>query len=187
MNKVLQNIQERRSVRFYKQKTIPQNILKQIIDVGNQAPTAMNTQNFRFIVIQEKTILDRLRKLAIPKYQEWLKDKPEFVKARRAKVDVKTSDPVYYFADVVIVLIGYGMTSDFDCPMVCENMMLAARALDVGSCWVYLGQLGMEDPEIQKILELKEGEIIYGPILFGYPKDDFPQSPSKKPPLVKWI
>jgi nitroreductase len=84
-------------------------------------------------------------------------------------------------------VIGTGGTMDMDCPMVCENMMLAAHSLGLGSCWVQFGQMALENPEIRQALELKEGEKVYGPIVFGYPRDGFPPPPPKKEPLVKRI
>jgi hypothetical protein len=42
------------------------------------------------------------------------------------------------------------------------------------------------DEEIRNILELKEDEKIFGPILLGYPKS-YPEHPLKREPKVKWI
>lgn len=70
--------------------------------------------------------------------------------------------------------------------MVCGNMMLAARSLDIGSCWLGFGTMGISD-EIAALLELGQDEEIFGPIAFGYPKEGFPPAPDKKPVQVKWI
>jgi hypothetical protein len=43
-----------------------------------------------------------------------------------------------------------------------------------------------DDPEVKNILDLKEGEKIFGPILLGYPKG-YPERPPKKEPMIKWI
>jgi len=64
--------------------------------------------------------------------------------------------------------------------------MLAAHALGLGSCWVGFGAMVLEDPEVRNLLELKEGDAIFGPILLGYPKT-VPPRPQKKEPMVKWI
>ena len=64
--------------------------------------------------------------------------------------------------------------------------MLAARSLGLGSCWVGFGAMVTEDAEVRTILELKDDDSIYRPILMGYPKGE-PARPQKKEPTVKWI
>jgi len=78
------------------------------------------------------------------------------------------------------------MTADYDTPMVCQNIMLAARSLDIGSCWVYFGQLPLDDQEVRSALEMKEGEKVYGPILVGYPQaGNFPASLKRAPAVIQ--
>ena len=64
--------------------------------------------------------------------------------------------------------------------------MLAAYSLGLGSCWVGFGAMVTEDKEIRTVLELREDEKIFGPILLGYPKGH-PERPLKKGPQVKWL
>ncbi|MBN1972513.1 MAG: nitroreductase [Sedimentisphaerales bacterium] len=187
MNKVIETIMSRRSVRFYDTKPIPKEILQTIIDAGNAAPSGMNTQGWRFVVVQGKAFKDKLLSLAMPRYKKWMEKAPQSLSDMRKEIDAAANDPVYYNAPVIIFVIGSGMTSDFDTPMVCQNMMLAARSLDIGSCWVYFGQLPLDDMEVRKELEIQPDEKVYGPILLGYPKGEFPKSPKKKEPKIKWI
>ena len=187
MNPVIDNIKNRRSVRLFEHKPIPKNILEKIINAGNAAPSGMNTQNWRFAVVQNPSVRRKFAEVTLPKYREWLKNAPETVKNLRAEIDKKVEDPVYYSAAAVIFVIGRGMVKDLDCPMVCQNMMLAAHSLGVGSCWVYMGQLALTDPEVCSIIDVKEGESVYGPIIFGYPKNgQFPPAPPKKPADITW-
>ncbi len=187
MNQVIETIMNRRSVRDYDLKPIPKEILQAIFDAGNAAPSGMNAQGWRFVVVQGKAFKDKLLSLAMPKYKKWMEKAPQALADMRKEIDAGTSDPIYYNASVIVFVIGSGMTSDFDTPMVCENIMLAARSFDIGSCWVYFGQLPLDNAEVRKELQLQEGEKVYGPILLGYPKGDFPESPEKKEPQIKWI
>ncbi|MFA6078597.1 MAG: nitroreductase [Candidatus Omnitrophota bacterium] len=187
MNKVIENIAARRSVRYYDSKPIPKDTLQAIIDAGNMAPTGCNAQGWRFVVITDETFRKRMADLALPKYKDWMKRSGESIKELREEIDAVASDPVYYDAPAVLFVIGQGMTADLDSPMVCQNMMLAARSLGIGSCWVFFGQMILDDAQIRSSLELKQGEKVYGPILLGYPKNDFPEPPAKKPPVIKWI
>jgi nitroreductase len=187
MNTVINTIMNRRSVRFYKDKPISKDQTEAIIQAGNYAPTGSGAQMWRFVVVESERFREKLARLALPRYKKWMENAPVGFKAVRDKIDSEVEDPVYYSAPSIVFVIGSGMTSDLDCPMVCENMMVAAKSLGIGSCWVYFGQLVLDDPEVREKLEMREGEKVYGPILLGYPRDNLPERAPKKEPLVKWI
>ena len=190
MNPVIDNIKKRRSVRQYESKPIPKDILKEIIDAGNYAPTGAGAQGWRFVVVESETFRKKMVEIAVPVYKQWILKMPEAFQKMRAERDAVTTDPIYYSAPVIVFVIGSPTasgTGEYDCPMVCENMMLAARSFGIGSCWVFMGQFALKDEMVKKDLELKDGEKVYGPILLGYPQGDFPQMNPKKPPVIKWI
>ena len=179
---------KRRSVRLYESKPIPKEILQTLINAGNAAPTGGNVQNWRFVIVEDRSFKEKLLSLGIPRYKKWMESAPKGLVDMRKEIDAVVSDPIYYDAPAIVFVIGSGMTSDHDTPMVCENIMLAARSLDIGSCWVYFGQLALDDQDVRNALEMQEGEKVYGPILLGYPKGgEFPASPNKKNAVIKWI
>ncbi len=189
MNLVIETIRKRRSVRAYDPKPVPRDILNTIIEAGNEAPSAMNSQPWRFVVVQDKDVKKKLLGAALPqakKITEMVKDvdpeRYESIKKRYSELP----DPVYYSAPAIVFVIGSGRYAAHSCPLACENMMLAAHSLGLGSCWVGFGAMVIEDPEARKLLELGDGESIFGPILLGYSKGDT-NRPPKKDPKVKWI
>lgn len=186
-NQTIETIINRRSVRSFDDKPLQRDILQAIIEAGHAAPSGGNAQCWRFVVVTDNEFRNRLLSLALPRYRKWMANAPEPLVEMRKEIDAMCSDPIYYEAPAIIFVIGSGMTSDLDTPMVCQNIMLAARSLDIGSCWVYFGQLPLDDQGIRTALELQEGEKAYGPILLGYPKERFPEAPPKKPASVKWI
>ena len=104
-------------------------------------------------------------------------------------------DLVFYSAPVILYVIGPPGNS-IGCAMVCENIMLAAVSLGLGSCYVGFGSMVTGDSNVVQALELKDGERIYGPILLGYPKLNPSESQvstlaelrlKKKEPIIKWI
>ena len=188
MNQVTENIFSRRSVRAYLDKAIPKDVLEEIVKAGNAAPSGMNAQDWRIVVKTDKGERQKLAKLAVPRLEKWLeKNANESFKERRRRIAAEVPDPIYYSAPAVVFVIGKGNMAPFDCPMVCENMMLAARSFGLGSCWVLFGSLVIDDKEVRKLLELKDDEKVFGPILLGYPKDGFPPAPAKKEAVVKWV
>jgi len=92
----------------------------------------------------------------------------------------------YYSAPTIVFVIGNGRYAGHSCPLACENMMLAAHSLGLGSCWVGFGAMVLEDPEIRNLLELKEDESIFGLILLGYAQGETARPP-KREAKVKWI
>jgi nitroreductase len=189
MNAVIEAIKKRRSVRAYDAKAIPRDVINTILDAGNEAPSAMNSQPWRFVVVEDASAKKKLLGTALPqakKITELVKDvdpeRYETIKKRYAELP----DPVYYSAPTIIFVIGNGRYAAHSCPLACENMMLAAQSLGLGSCWVGFGAMVTEDPEVRRLLELKEDDAIFGPILLGYPRAETARPP-KKDPKVKWI
>lgn len=184
VNSVRESIKNRRSVRFYKDQPIHKDVLEEIIEAGNWAPTGANRQPWRFVVVEDASFRQKLSDVAVPVYWEWYNTASEYWQAMRKPIDDLVEDPVYYSAPVILFVIG---TSAMDCPMVCQNIMLAAFSLGIGSCWVGFGKMALQDEEVKQALELKDNETVFGPILLGYPKDGFPEAPEKREPVIKWI
>jgi nitroreductase len=189
VNAILETILNRRSVRSYKPQPIPADILKTIIGAANQAPSGMNTQPWRFVVVEDKALKRKLVETAVPNSKKYLEPLKDVNPARHASIMKRyeeLEDPVYYSAPAIIFVIGSGTYASDSCPLACSNLMLAALSFGLGSCWVKLGSLVADNPEIVSALELKEGESIFGPILVGYPTEQ-PKAPPKKEPVIKWI
>ena len=129
MNAIIEAIRKRRSVRSYQSKTIPKDIINAIIQAGNEAPSAMNSQPWRFVVVEDEKIKGKFLAAALPnakKILEAVKDvdpqRYEMIKKRYSEL----KDPEYYSAPVIVFVIGSGRYADHSCPLACENMMPSA-------------------------------------------------------------
>ncbi len=189
MNPVLEAIHSRRSVRAYEARPVNRDLITTVIEAANLAPSGMNTQPWRFVVVESTDLKKKLVETAIPnskKYLEPLKSvNPSRYELIMKRYD-ELEDPVYYSAPAIIFVIGAGLYASDSCPLACGNLMLAANSLGLGTCWVKLGSMIRDNSEIVEALELKEGETIFGPILLGYPKHQ-PNAPVKRDPAIKWI
>ncbi len=189
MNEVLEAIMNRRSVRAYEARKIPRDILGTILEAGNEAPSAMNSQPWRFVVVEDEGAKRKLLSAALPQAKKITEEVKNVDPERYAMIKkryAELADPVYYSAPAIVFVIGNGRHAAHSCPLACENMMLAAYSMGLGSCWVGFGAMVADDPKVRELLELKDGENIFGPILLGYPKGKTPR-PSKKEPKVKWV
>lgn len=204
MNPVIEAIKNRRSVRAYESKPVPKDIIDNIIEAGNQAPftSITRSQPWRFVVVENTEFKQKLFQTAFPFWKnsiDGMKEKyPELYKMATCLYDAmdEPKDVIYYNAPVIIFVIGPATGGAISCALACENMMIAAQSLGLGSCYVGFGAMVKGNPEIVKALELKDNEQIYGPILLGYPKinprDDVTKAletigPNKKDPEVKRI
>jgi nitroreductase len=189
MNPVIEAIKKRRSVRSYEAKTVPKDVIETIIHAGNEAPSSMNCQPWRFVVVQDKEIHQKLLQIALPnakKIFDIMKEKDPTRYESTMRRFAESEDPIYYSAPAIVFVIGQGIYADHSCPLACQNMMLAAYSLGLGSCWVGLGSMIADDREARKLLDLKDDEKIFGPIILGYPKS-YPEPPPKKVPEVKCL
>ena len=184
-NPVLQAIRRRRSVRKYSEKRVSRNLLEIVIEAGNLAPSVDNLQPWRFVVVEGEGVKEELRRVATPKWRRII-DGLKGLEPERFQIFSKfmgADDPVYYSAPAIIFVIG---PSGVNCALACENMMLAAHSLGLGSCYAGWGTLPMDDPDLRQLFGLEEKEGVFGPILLGYP-EKIPVAPQKKEPSVKWF
>ncbi len=189
MNPVLEAIHTRRSVRAYETRPVASELITTVIEAANVAPSGMNTQPWRFVVIESPDLKKKLVETAVPNSKKYLEPLKSVNASRYSSIMKRydeLEDPVYYSAPVIIFVIGEGLYASDSCPLACGNLMLAAESLGLGTCWVKLGSMIRDNSKIVEALELKEGETIFGPILLGYPKDQ-PKAPVKRDPAIKWI
>jgi nitroreductase len=201
MNPVIEAINKRRSVRLYEPTPIPRDIINTIIEAGNQAPSTYPFQPWRFVVVEDPEFKQKLvqtiepiRKKSVEGMKETLPKMYE--KAMRLyEVMEEPKDLIYHSAPVILFVIGPAGHA-VSCALACENIMLAAVSLGLGSCYVGFGALVNSNADVVQTLELTDNERIYGPIVLGYPKVD-PSArvvsaladirQKKKEPMIKWI
>lgn len=189
MNHVIEAIEKRRSIRSYQPRPVPKDIVEAVINAGNEAPSAMNSQPWRFVVIEDGEAKKKLLRAALPNARKVLDTVRESDPARHELIMKRLKelpDPIYYSAPVVVFVIGSGRYAGLSCPLACQNMMLAAYSMGIGSCWVGFGSMVTDDTEVKDLLGLADEETIFGPILLGYP-EGYPERPPKKGPQIRWI
>ena len=205
MNPVIEAIYNRMSIRSYKPKPIPKDIINTIIEAGNQAPSRGRQekgsneflfQPWRFVVVEDPEFKQKLVQTTLPFWKnmtESMKEThPEIYENVMMQYEAmpEPKDLVYYSAPVILFVIGLKSFA-ISCALACQNIMVAATSFGLGSCYVGFGAMVTGNADVVQALELKDDERIYGPILLGYPKDE-PSTlasirPKKKDPIIKWI
>ena len=165
----------RNSTRKFKEEPVPQEVLDKVIEAGRQAPSGKHKNQSRFIVIRKKEVLQELITLVQQEFAK-MEVTPEnddnFGGAIRA---AKKGGYVFmYNAPVLIVVANkrdYGNKyADVSCAM--QNMMLAANALDLGSCWINQLRWLQDNPVLRAYLQklgMAEDEEVCASLSIGYP------------------
>lgn len=149
----LELIKTRRSCRKYKAEQISDDDLNAILEAGTYAPTGKGSQDPFIVAVQNKDDLDKLT-------------------AMNAAVMGVTTNP-YYDAPTYILVFASESNKNAvqDGSCVLENMMLAAHALGLGSCWINRERQMFETEEGKKLMAkwgLPEGLIGIGALSVGY-------------------
>jgi nitroreductase len=155
-------IRNRESIRNYDiDRPLDQDTLYRILEAGRLAPSAVNYQPWRFLVISSEEMLAKVR----PCYP-----RPWFHEAPHILIVVGYPDEAW-----VREKDGYN-SLETDLTIALDHMILAAEFEGVGTCWV-----GAYDPDLlREVLDLKENEIVYSITPLGYPKEGFLKKGNKK-------
>ena len=171
----LEAILTRRSTRNYKPDPVEQEKLDRILEAGRQAPSGGNNQTSHFFVIRNREVLDRLVVMVEKAFAAMEVTEDMYASMKRAVTASKKGGYVFRYNAPVLIAVAnrkdYG-NNMADCACAIENMMVAANALDLGSCWINQLKWLNEEPEITAYLRgfgLKEDERVYGAVIVGYP------------------
>ena len=171
MNKAIHNLLNRRSIRSYEARQVPDELLDQILQAGIHAASGMNTQGVRLVAVRDPEAVALMSRL-------------------NAAVMNATNDPFYGAPCVIIVLADpelYGGWVE-DGALALGNMMNAAHALGLGSCWIHRAKQVFDSPEGKALLEnwgLPTHLRGVGNCILGY-ADEVPEAkPRKEGRIVK--
>ncbi len=156
VNRYINFLLTRRSIRKFKDKNIDDDTILKILDIARYAPSAHNSQPWEFIIIRDRDILKELSKIHYGA-------KP-LSRAPLAIVVVcnPSESPTSYLVD---------------CANATMYILLAAHALGLGCVWI---QTLRDIDKIRKILNIPRNLIPVSIIAVGYP-DERPEAPWRKP------
>lgn len=172
MNETIKKLIERRSVKKYKPDMIDKEILDQIIEVGTYAPNGRGLQSAIIVAVTDKETRDQLSKM-------------------NAAVMGADMDPFYGAPVVLIVLADKNRpTYLYDGSLVMGNLMHAANALGIGSCWIHRAKEVFESEEGKALLAKWGIEGDYegiGNCILGYMDGEMPAAKPRKEDFVYYV
>ena len=163
MSEIIKAMQERRSVRAYTDEVPGKELIDEVVEAGLWAASGMGRQDPVIVAVTNRELRDRLS-------------------AMNAEIMGRPGTDPFYGAPVVLVVLAPRdvPTHVYDGSLVMGNLMLAAHALGLGSCWIHRAREEFDSPEGKAILAELGIEGDYegiGHCILGYPAE----TPEAKP------
>lgn len=171
-NKTLENLKTRRSIRAYTDQMPAKELLEKVLEAGTYAPTGKGSQSPIIIAVTDKETRDLLSRL-------------------NAGVMGADNDPFYGAPAVLVVLADRNCpTYLYDGSLVMGNLLNAAHAVGLGSCWIHRAKEVFDSPEGKALLKDWGIEGDYegiGNCIIGYPAQEAPAPKPRKADYVHFI
>lgn len=168
----LQALKERRCIRSYRPEQVSEEQLAQILEAGTYAPSGMNRQSATIVAVQDPELVAKLS-------------------AMNAAVMGRDGDP-FYGAPTVVIVFGdpeKAMTWFEDGCLVMGNLMNAAWAVGVDSCWIHRAKQVFESEEGKELMKkwgVSESCVGIGHCILGYAAVEHPvASPRKENYIIR--
>ena len=172
MNTELQALMERRSIRSYKPDMVPQELIDKVIEAGLYAASGHGEQDSIIVAVTNKEVRDKLSQM------------------NRAIMGTKSD--TFYGAPVVLIVLAPKSNKNgiYDASLIMGNLMQAAHAVGLGSCWINRAKQEFESEEGKQLLKDWgiEGEYEgVGHCILGYINGKVPPALKRKPNRVFYV
>jgi nitroreductase len=180
---LLEGLRTRRACREYTDQPVSEQEIERLIDVAALAPSAMNRQPWAFVVLRGAQRLHELSKEAHKAALQYLlSDSP----LRSHALDPHFE--LFHGAAALVVICatdGADQSAE-DCCLAAENLMLAAHASSLGSCWVGFARPWLCQTPVKASLGIPAMLRPVAPIVLGHPRAH-DQVATRNPTKILWI
>ncbi|MBD3203031.1 nitroreductase family protein [Candidatus Woesearchaeota archaeon] len=155
---VFECIATRRSIRKFMDVDVPMELIGTVLDAARYAPSSGNVQNWRFILVKDKAKIGKIADAAMQ--QLWIANAPMVI------VVCGETEKLKQFYGIR----GERLYSIQNCAACIQNMLLAAHAVGLASCWVG----AFEEDHLRRILGIPEDIRPQALLPIGYPDEVVP-------------
>jgi nitroreductase/NAD-dependent dihydropyrimidine dehydrogenase PreA subunit len=186
-------LKSRRSVRAYRDESVPREQLEKLIDIARYAPSGHNSQPLQWLVIESTQEVRRLTGAVAEWMRRGITELPQMAELLRFDLLVadwdRGRDRIMRGAPHAI--IAHAPVDDFRAPQAAPIALtyleLAAYSQGLGACWAGFLQAGLTfSPAVAEALQLPQGHQSLGAMMIGYPRHRFQRVPARKQPTVIW-
>jgi nitroreductase/NAD-dependent dihydropyrimidine dehydrogenase PreA subunit len=186
-------LRSRRSIRNYKEKKVPRDVLTRLIDTARYAPSGHNLQPVHWLVITDSREVNRLAGLVAEWMRSLLDQGAEMALAFHMDrvVDAwdKGTDRILRGAPHLIIAHGLQTMGQAQgaCTIALTYLELAASSFGLGTCWAgYFNAAANFYPPLREALTLPPDHLPYGAMMIGYPKYTYQRIPLRNAPKITW-
>ena len=182
-------IHERRSIRSYTSEPVPHETVERLLDAAVWAPSAMNTQPWSFVVVQDPELLDRFETEAAEPYRreppegELATLPPDQLAGLRDLINTPGFG-IFHGAPAVIVIYSSSELGIPDCYLAAQNLMLAATTLGLGSCPIGLARPFFDEATVKAELGVPVTSCCALPVVVGTPQFAVAPTPRDAPDVL---
>jgi nitroreductase/NAD-dependent dihydropyrimidine dehydrogenase PreA subunit len=188
-----QLLRSRRSIRSYKGKPVPRDLLTRVIEMTRYAPTGGNTQPVRWLVIEDTKEVKRLTGLVADWQRTMLQEETDdFLRIRMERIVKAWDEGIDRICrNAPHLIVAHGLStlpaSQSSCIIALTYLELAALSLGLGTCWAgYFNTAANSYPPLLKALDLPLDHLPFGAMMIGYPKYNYPRIPLRNKPKITW-
>jgi nitroreductase len=183
-----QLLKQRRSIRDFLDKPVPESLILQLIEDSCLAPSAANNQPWHFIVVLDKEMIKALSDEAKKNVIAGMRKQPNSPVASYLDQLEQESFNVFHNAPCLVYIAGNPQIPSlvFDVSLAAAYFMFSATSRGLGTCWIGLGR-EIRDPELLASIGVPDGFRIIAPIIVGYPLRIPPAPPRNAPKILKII
>lgn len=179
-------IHGRRAVREYRPDSVSEPMIRTLIEAAVQAPSAVNQQPWRFSVIRNQTLLDRISHEA--KIYVLATMAPNQFSEQLLSHLRNPAFHIFYHAPALVVISAAkaDLWAVEDCALAAQNLMLTAFAAKLGSCWIGFAQKYLGTEVGKSLIECPSEWVPVAPIIIGHPAAPAAPVPRKEP-IIRWV
>lgn len=165
-------ILKRRSVRKYKDKEVPKELIIKLIKESTYAPSSGNEQPWRFIVVRDQAFMKAMSDEAKNTILNRIALNPNDYAKKYEKMLMNEQYHIFYHAPAVVFIVGDKKLKNMkvNCALAASYFMLSATSIGLGTCWINFAT-AIESPEMLQTLGIGHEDEMIAPIIVGYPEN----------------
>lgn len=181
---LMRAIRARRAVRDYTDALVSRDEIRALIEAAAMAPSARNLQPWSFAALLDAPRMESYADAA----KRWLLENRAAELGALAEMLNNPGYSLFHHAPALVIILATDDTqqSAEDCCLAAQTLMLAARAENLGTCWIGLVRPWLNLQTTKAELGLSPAYHAVAPIVIGHPKQ-WPAAHQGNPPEINWL
>lgn len=197
---VFEAIKTRRSIRRFKEDSVPDTLIRRILDAARQAPSGDNSQPWIFILVKDSHIKQKIRAFLADRARRYIQSDEGKRELQKYGPDtsakwIKAIEAGRYqehIAKSSVLIVTAGDTGSpyyvHDCCAATMNLILAAQAVGLGSCWIDHGVSDeLTESSIRDVLRIPKDYRIVSLVAIGFPAEAPKPRPRKEIRAISFL